>query len=106
MCSLTLDTACSSSLYGLHAAVTALKADDCSSAIVAGANLINGPEQHYMTLKAGVLSPSSTCHTFDASANGYGRADGVNAIYLKRLSHALRDKDKIRAVIRATATNS
>lgn len=86
--------------------MSALKSGDCDGAIVAGANIINGPEQHYMTLKAGVLSPSSTCHTFDASANGYGRADGVNAVYLKRLSHALRDNDTIRAVVRGTATNS
>jgi acyl transferase domain-containing protein len=104
--SITLDTACSSSLYALHFAVSALKSGDCSTAVVAAANLITAPEMHYMTLKAGVLSPTSACHTFDASADGYGRADGVNAIYLKPLSSAMRDGDKIWAVIRATAINS
>jgi acyl transferase domain-containing protein len=57
-------------------------------------------------MKGGVISPTSACHTFDASADGYGRAEGVSAIYLKRLSAALRDGDTIRAVIRGTAINS
>ena len=104
--SFVLDTACSSSLYCLHVACTAIESGDCDSAIVAGANLIQSPEQHLGTMKAGVLSKTSTCHTFDASADGYGRADGVGALYVKKLSHAIRDRDPIRSVIRATAVNS
>ena len=57
-------------------------------------------------MKGGVISATSTCHTFDASADGYGRAEGVNALYVKRLSTALRDGDPIRAVIRGTAINA
>lgn len=104
--SLTIDTACSSSIYCLHSAVNAIKAGECDGAIVAGANLITAPEQHLGTMKGGVLSPTSTCHTFDASADGYGRAEAVNAVYLKPLSSALRDGDKIWSVIRGTAINS
>ncbi|KAI0552487.1 putative polyketide synthase [Xylaria curta] len=104
--SLVLNTACSSSLYCLNTAARALAAGDCDAAIVAGANLILSPEQHLGTMKSGVLSPTSTCHTFDESADGYGRAEGVNAVYLKRLSSALRDGDKIWGVIRATSVNS
>ena len=104
--SFVLDTACSSSLYGLHLACAALDAGECESAIVAAANLIQSPEQHIGTMKAGVLSPTGTCHTFDASADGYGRADGVGALYLKKLSKAIADGDPIRSVIRGTAINS
>ena len=104
--SFTLDTACSSSIYCLHNAVVALQNGDCDAAIVAGANLITAPEQHLGTMKGGVLSPTSTCHTFDASADGYGRAEGISALYVKRLSTALRDGDPIRAVVRATAINA
>ncbi|KAK1634593.1 polyketide synthase [Colletotrichum phormii] len=104
--SFTLDTACSSSIYGLHNAVMALRNGDCEAAIVAGANLITSVEQHLGTMKGGVLSPTSTCHTFDASADGYGRAEAVNAVYIKPLSRALRDGDHIRAVIRGTAINA
>jgi acyl transferase domain-containing protein len=58
------------------------------------------------TAKLGLLSPTSTCHTFDASADGYGRAEGAGALYLKRLSDAIRDGDPVRGVIRSSAVNS
>ncbi|KAJ2994925.1 hypothetical protein NUW58_g1418 [Xylaria curta] len=104
--SFTLDTACSSSIYCLDSAVNAIKRGDCDNAVVAAVNLITAPEQCLATMKAGVLSTSSTCHTFDASADGYGRADGVSAVYLKRFSSAMRDRNKIWAVVRGTAVNS
>lgn len=104
--SFTLDTACSSSVYALHQALTAIKVGDCESAVVASANLIMSPELHIGAAKSGVLSPTGTCHTFDASADGYGRAEGVNAIYVKRLSAALRDGNQIRAIVRGSAVNA
>lgn len=58
------------------------------------------------TAKLGILSPTSTCHTFDESADGYGRAEGAGALYVKRLSDAIRDGDPIRGVIRSTAVNT
>ncbi|KAL2802548.1 hypothetical protein BJX63DRAFT_440810 [Aspergillus granulosus] len=104
--SLVIDTACSSSLYCLHTACTALQNRECDAAIVAGANLIQSAEQHIATVKLGVLSPTSACHTFDSSADGYGRADGVGALYVKRLKDALRDGDPIRSVVRSSAINA
>ncbi|KAJ5715138.1 Acyl transferase/acyl hydrolase/lysophospholipase [Penicillium malachiteum] len=98
-------TACSSSLYALHAACLALDAHDCEAAVVASANLIQSPEQQIMAVKAGILSPDSMCHTFDELANGYGRAEGVSAVYLKRFSDAIRDGDPIRSIIRGTSVN-
>jgi len=103
--SFTLDTACSSSLYTLHLACAALDAGECESALVAGANLILSPEIHLGAVKAGILSNTSTCHSFDSSADGYERAEGVGSLYLKRLSDAIRDGDPIRSVIRGTAIN-
>ncbi|KAI0879957.1 polyketide synthase [Annulohypoxylon maeteangense] len=104
--SFTIDTACSSSLYALHQALNAMRMDDCDSVIVASCNMIMSPELHIAAAKSGVLSPTGTCHTFDASADGYGRAEGVNAIYVKRLSDALRDGNPIRAIIRGSAVNA
>ncbi|KAI0401620.1 reducing type I polyketide synthase 10 [Xylaria palmicola] len=104
--SLVLDTACSSSLYGLHTACVALQNYECDAAIVAGANLIQSVEQHIGTMKAGVLSATSECHTFDTSADGYGRADGIGTLYVKRLGDALRDGDPIRSIVRGTAVNA
>ena len=78
--SLTLDTACSSSMYALHIACQSLHSKDCSGAIVAGSNLILTPECHLFSSAMGAVSPTSRCHTFDASADGYARADGVVGI--------------------------
>ncbi|KAI0105879.1 putative polyketide synthase [Daldinia grandis] len=104
--SLTLDTACSSSIYCLHLAVAALKAGECDGAIVAASNLIMTPGPHIAAMKAGMLSPTSTCHTFDISADGYARAEGVNVVYVKRLSSAIKNNDTVYGIIRGTAVNS
>ncbi|KAI0532874.1 polyketide synthase [Xylaria digitata] len=104
--SFTVDTACSSFIFALHQALNAMKVGDCDSAIVASANLIMSPELHIGAAKSGVLSPTGTCHTFDVSADGYGRAEAVSALYVKRLSAALRDGNPVRAVIRGSAVNS
>ncbi|OJD31005.1 lovastatin nonaketide synthase [Diplodia corticola] len=104
--SFTINTACSSSIYAIHNACHALRARDCDAAITGGVNLILTVDQHMNTAKLGILSPTSTCHTFDASADGYGRAEGVGALYIKRLSDAIRDGDPVRGVIRSSAVNT
>lgn len=65
-----------------------------------------GPEAQLFTTKLGAISPTSTCHTFDASADGYARADGFGVLYVKKLSDALANGDPIRSVIRATSINA
>jgi len=104
--SIAINTACSSSVYAMHNACNALRNFECSGAVVGGTNLVLTVDQHMNTAKLGVLSPTSTCHTFDESADGYGRADAVGAVYLKRFSDAVRDRDPIRALIRSSAVNS
>lgn len=54
----------------------------------------------------GASSLTGKCHTWDQKADGYIKAEGINAVMLKRLDDAIRDGDPIRAVIRGTATNS
>lgn len=54
----------------------------------------------------GASSLSGRCHTFDVKADGYIKAEGVNAVILKRLGDAIRDRDPIRSIIRGSATNS
>ncbi|KLU92414.1 hypothetical protein MAPG_11360 [Magnaporthiopsis poae ATCC 64411] len=102
----TINTACSSAIYAVHQACNALRARDCYGAVAGGVNLVMVVDQHLNTAKLGVLSPTAKCHTFDASADGYGRGEGVGALYLKRLSDAMRDGDPVRAVIRGSAVNS
>ncbi|KAI9642576.1 Reducing polyketide synthase boa9 [Ciborinia camelliae] len=84
----------------------ALQTKEIDAAVVGGTNLMLAIETQMGTDKLGALSATSTCHTFDESADGYGRGEGVGAIFIKRLSDAIRDKDPIRGVIRGTAANA
>ncbi|KAH9907259.1 hypothetical protein F4778DRAFT_768899 [Xylariomycetidae sp. FL2044] len=103
--SVMVSTACSSSLYALDLACKAISAGECDSAIVGGVNLILQVDQQMNTAKLGVLSPTNQCHSFDESADGCGRAEGLGAIYIKSLSAAMENGDPIRAVIRSTASS-
>ncbi|EOD49628.1 putative polyketide synthase protein [Neofusicoccum parvum UCRNP2] len=102
---MTIRTGCSSSLVGLHEACQAIYSGECESAVVAGTNLIITPTMTLALSEQGVLSPTGSCKSFDAKADGYARGEAINAVFVKKLSDALRDGDPIRGVIRATATN-
>ncbi|GKZ77685.1 type I Iterative Polyketide synthase (PKS) [Aspergillus niger] len=71
-----------------------------------GPSIILTPGVNQSLNGVGVFSAEGSCKSFDASADGYARAEAVNAIYVKRLDLAIRDGNPIRAVIRATAVNS
>lgn len=65
-----------------------------------------GPATTAAMTQEGILSPEGSCKTFDAAADGFARAEAINAIYIKKLSDALVDGNPIRAIIRNTGTNS
>ncbi|KAJ6442338.1 LOW QUALITY PROTEIN: polyketide synthase [Purpureocillium lavendulum] len=104
--SLVVRTACSSALVALHEACLAVSRGDCEGAIVGGANLIMAPGMTVAMTEQGVIAPDGSCKTFSADANGYARGEAISAIYIKPLSAAIRDGNPVRAVIRATASNS
>jgi len=103
--SAAIDTACSSSLVALHRAIVAMNAGECSMAIVSGVNLLLTPEVYKGLSKMNMLSENGRCKTFDESANGYVRAEGVITVLLKPLSQAQSDNDHIYAVIKGSAEN-
>ena len=103
--SLTVDTACSSSLVALHLACRSLRDGECDLALVAGVNLILDPEGSVRLSRMRALAPDGRCRAFDARASGYVRGEGVGVLVLRREADALRDHDRIWALVRGSAVN-
>ncbi|MDT5173194.1 MAG: hypothetical protein QOG37_445, partial [Mycobacterium sp.] len=101
----TVDTACSSSLVAIHQACQALRLGECDLALAGGANVLLSPATMITFSRARMLAPDGRCKTFDAAADGYVRGEGCGVIVVKRLDDAIRDGDRIRAVIRGSAIN-
>ncbi|MGK7875119.1 MAG: SDR family NAD(P)-dependent oxidoreductase [Xenococcaceae cyanobacterium] len=103
--SMSIDTACSSSLVAIHQACQSLRMQECEMALAGGVNLMLLPDSMILTSKAKMLSVDGRCKTFDAAADGMGRAEGCGMLLLKRLSDARSQGDNILAVIRGSAVN-
>jgi phthiocerol/phenolphthiocerol synthesis type-I polyketide synthase D len=104
--SIALDTACSSSLVAVHMAAASLRSGESELAVACGVNLLLGPGVTASMDAMGVTSPDGQCRAFDADANGIVRAEGVGVVVLKPLSTALRDGDRVLALLRGSAVNS
>lgn len=104
--SMAIDTACSSSLVALHQACNALRVGDASMAMVGGVNMLTHPYPFIGFSKASMLSARGRCHSFDASGDGYVRAEGGAVLLLKPLDRAVEDGDRIHAVILASGANA
>ena len=99
------DTACSASLVAITNACDSLVLGNSDLAIAGGVYVLCGPQYHIMMSKAGMLSPTGRCHTFDQQADGFVPGEGVGALLLKRLSDAQTARDNIHGVIKAWGTN-
>ncbi|HEY1816101.1 MAG TPA: aminotransferase class I/II-fold pyridoxal phosphate-dependent enzyme [Kofleriaceae bacterium] len=102
----TIDAACSSSLVATCDAVIALRAGICDMAIAGGVYLNLTPDNLVGFSRIGAISPSDACRPFDERADGFVLGEGVGAVVLKRLDDALRDRDRIYAVIRGAGINN
>lgn len=103
--SYNVDTACSSSFSAIQLACTSLQANECDTAVAGGLNIMTTPDLFAGLSRAQFLSKTGSCKTFDDSADGFCRGDGVGTVILKRLDSAVADNDPILGVISGTATN-
>ena len=81
--SIVLDTACSAGMVAVHSACQSLVLKECDSAIASGTNMLTSPEMFIGLSKGFFISNTGGCRTFDETADGYCRAEGVGVLVLK-----------------------
>lgn len=101
----SIDTACSSSLVALHNAVKSIQNGESEMALAGGVSLMLDPNTYVGAGVMGVFSPEGRCKTFDKSANGYVKGEGLGVLVLKPLEKALLDEDHIYGIIKGSAVN-
>ena len=84
--SISVDTACSSAIVALDTACHSLHSGACIQALVGTVNALLSVSGFVGTCKAHMLSARGHCHTFDASADGYVRAEGCCAVFIQTAS--------------------
>ncbi len=103
--SMAVDTSCSASLVAVHLACQSLRLGECNAALAGGVNLILNPDITIALSQSRMMAPDGRCKAFSESANGFVRGEGCGMILLKRLPDAIRDRNRILAVIRGSACN-
>ncbi|MES2221688.1 MAG: type I polyketide synthase [Acidobacteriota bacterium] len=103
--SMAVDTSCSASLVAVHLACQSLRLGECDAALAGGVNLILNPDITIALSQSRMMAPDGRCKAFSESADGFVRGEGCAMILLKRLPDAIRDRNRILAVIRGTACN-
>nr|AAG02357.1 polyketide synthase [Streptomyces verticillus] len=104
--SYAVGSACSSSLVAVHLACQSLLTEECDMALAGGVSLQVPQGQGYVHADDGIYSPDGRCAPFDAGAAGTVGGSGVGLVLLKRLADAVRDGDRVHAVILGSAVNN
>ncbi len=101
-----LQSACSSTLLAVHQAARALLDGECGMALAGGVS-IKLPQYAGHQYSPGMLnSPDGHCRAYDAAAEGTIFGNGSGVVLMKRVEDAVKDGDRIYAVVRGSATNN
>ncbi|MBW4586294.1 acyltransferase domain-containing protein [Aetokthonos hydrillicola Thurmond2011] len=101
-----IDAACASSFGALKMAISELVEHRCDMMLTGGVDTDNTIMGYMCFSKTPAVSPSENVKPFDAKSDGMMLGEGVGMIVLKRLEDAVRDNDKIYAVIKGIGTSS
>lgn len=101
-----VDAACASSLSALHLAGLELAAGRADAVLTGGVDTFNDIFMYMCFSKTPALSPTGDARPFDANADGTILGEGLGMLVLRRLDDALRDGDRIYAVVRGLGTSS
>lgn len=103
---LTVDAACASSHAAFDVAIKGLTGHEFDTALTGGACVSMDPTWYVKFSKIGALSVSGKSRPLDDKADGFVMGEGVCVLVLKRLTDAIREHDRIYAVIRAVGSSS
>lgn len=102
----TVDAACASSLAAVDLACQELVSDRSDMVLAGGVDLHNGINDYLMFSSTHALSRKGKCFTFDSEADGIALGEGAAMVVLKRHEDAIRDGDKVYAVLKGIGGSS
>jgi acyl transferase domain-containing protein/phosphopantetheinyl transferase len=102
----TVDAACASSLVAVQLAVRDLLAGNCDLALAGGSQVWMPVATLNLFCRLGALSRREQIRPFDKDADGTLLGEGIGMVVLKRMEDAVRDGDRVYAVIRGVGTSS
>ena len=101
-----VDAACASSLVAVKVAIDELLSGDCDT-MIAGATCTDNSIGMYMAFsKTPVFSTKQSVSSYDRDTKGMLIGEGSVMLVLKKLDTAVRDGDRIHAVINACSSSS
>ncbi len=101
-----VDAACASSLSAINLAVLELISGRNDMVITGGVDTLNDIFMHMCFSKTSVLSHTGDAKPFSQDADGTVLGEGIGMVVLKRLEDAVKDDDRIYAVIKSIGTSS
>jgi acyl transferase domain-containing protein/phosphopantetheinyl transferase len=104
--SMVIDSACASSLIAIETGVRDLQSGMCDLVLAGGVHINSLAVFYQMFCGLGALSRREVISPFDNEADGTLLGDGVGMIVLKRLGDAIKNGDRIYAVIKGVGSSS
>ena len=101
----TTDAACASALAAMDATIEGLLRRDFDVAITGGIDRNMGAHMFVKFCAIGALSPTGT-RSYSDGADGFVMGEGGALFVVKRLADAIRDEDRIYAVVRGIGGSS
>ncbi len=102
----TVDAACASGMAAMNIAINDLVLGDSNMVITGGVNFDLTIFSFVCFSKTPALSITNTSKPYAAGSDGIVLGDGVGMLLLKRLEDAVRDQDKIYAVIKGIGASA
>ncbi|MFW6195553.1 MAG: type I polyketide synthase, partial [Chloroflexota bacterium] len=104
--SYTVDAACASTLVAADHSIQELLSGRCDLAIMGGAQVTTPLPILNVFCQLNALSRREQIRPFDKDADGTILGEGIGMLVLKRLDDAVRDEDRIYAVIKGVGLSS